>query len=230
MQEIFRRVYGKYIRDAVYAASDGIVTTFTIVAGVTGAELSPAVILILGFANVFADGISMAAGSYLGTKSESDHYKGERAREERIFNRSAEDAEHQVKEIFLQNGYTDKDAQALAPLLVKNKEFFLDFTIFYRKGFHETKTSDAINGAIVTLIAFMIAGTLPLLPYIVIADAGSSFLWATVFTGIAMFLVGSMRTLYSEKKWWKGGLEMFLVAGIAAATAYFIGAFLSNLI
>lgn len=59
-----------YIRDLVYAANDGIITTFAVVAGVQGAKLSPLVVLVLGFANLAADGLSMAVGNYLGVKSE----------------------------------------------------------------------------------------------------------------------------------------------------------------
>src|SRR3954469_18192661 len=59
-----------YIRDIVYAANDGIVTTFAVVAGVRGAALSAGVILVMGFANIAADGLSMAVGNYLGIKSE----------------------------------------------------------------------------------------------------------------------------------------------------------------
>ena len=59
-----------YIRDMIYAANDGIITTFAVVAGVQGAKLSPLVVLALGFANLAADGVSMAAGNYLGIKSE----------------------------------------------------------------------------------------------------------------------------------------------------------------
>jgi VIT1/CCC1 family predicted Fe2+/Mn2+ transporter len=59
-----------YIRDIVLSANDGIVTTFAVVAGSLGASLSPSIVVILGMANLFADGISMSTGAYLGVKSE----------------------------------------------------------------------------------------------------------------------------------------------------------------
>ena len=62
----------KYLPEFVYGAIDGIVTTFAIVAGAFGASLSSTVILILGFANLFADGFSMAMSNYLSTKSEKE--------------------------------------------------------------------------------------------------------------------------------------------------------------
>lgn len=63
---------GSYLRDAVFAASDGLVTTFAVVAGAQGANLGPVVVVIMGFANLFADGISMSSGTYIGTKSETE--------------------------------------------------------------------------------------------------------------------------------------------------------------
>jgi hypothetical protein len=63
------RAYGKHIKDFIYGGLDGLITTFSVVAGVAGAQLSPSVVLILGFANLLADGVSMAVGNYLGKKS-----------------------------------------------------------------------------------------------------------------------------------------------------------------
>ena len=62
----------KYLPDFVYGGIDGSVTTFAIVAGVTGASLSPTIVLILGFANLFADGFSMAVSNYLSSKSKKE--------------------------------------------------------------------------------------------------------------------------------------------------------------
>ena len=70
------------IEDFVYGATDGAVTTFAVVAGVVGAALSPSIILILGFANLFADGFSMAIGNYLVSKSQNEYMEKERRREE----------------------------------------------------------------------------------------------------------------------------------------------------
>jgi hypothetical protein len=71
----------QYIGDMVYGGLDGIVTTFAVVSGVAGAELGSGIVLILGLANLFADGLSMATGAYLSSKSEREYYERERERE-----------------------------------------------------------------------------------------------------------------------------------------------------
>jgi len=63
------KIIDKYLPEFVYGSIDGTVTTFAIIAGVAGANLSPAIVLILGFSNVFADGFSMASSNYLSEKS-----------------------------------------------------------------------------------------------------------------------------------------------------------------
>jgi VIT1/CCC1 family predicted Fe2+/Mn2+ transporter len=73
---------GEYIRDVVFSANDGLVTTFAVVAGVAGASLAPSVVVILGLANMFADGLAMALGNYLGTKSRADFERANRKLEE----------------------------------------------------------------------------------------------------------------------------------------------------
>jgi VIT1/CCC1 family predicted Fe2+/Mn2+ transporter len=69
------------IEDFVYGATDGAVTTFAVVAGVVGASLSPSIVIILGFANLFADGFAMAAGNYLSTRSKLEYEERERKRQ-----------------------------------------------------------------------------------------------------------------------------------------------------
>lgn len=67
-----RAKFEQYLAQFVYGAIDGSVTTFAVVAGAAGAQLSSTVIIILGFANLIADGFSMGASAYLSAKSERD--------------------------------------------------------------------------------------------------------------------------------------------------------------
>lgn len=73
-----RDAVGRYVSDIVFGSNDGLVTTFAIVAGAAGANLSPFVVLALGFANLIGDGISMGLGEYLGRKSENEYFRGKR--------------------------------------------------------------------------------------------------------------------------------------------------------
>jgi VIT1/CCC1 family predicted Fe2+/Mn2+ transporter len=165
--------WAHHIGDLVFGANDGIVTTFAVVSGVSGAELSPKVAIILGFANLLADGFAMAAGSYLGTRSEQ---------------------EYQV----LVNGGTD-----------------------------EGRIHAVGHGAAIFL-AFLAAGSVPLLPLLFVPPA-ESFPLSCAATAVVLFVVGSLRTLVTRARWWVSGLEMLLIGSVAAAASYVVGHFLGKL-
>ena len=96
------------IEDFVYGATDGAVTTFAIVAGVVGASLSPSVVLILGFANLFADGFAMAIGNYLSTKSRIESIQRERKREEWEIENNPAQKIQEIKDIYSEKGFKDE--------------------------------------------------------------------------------------------------------------------------
>lgn len=231
MREKIIRLGAPFLKDSVYAANDGIVTTFAVVAGVVGASLDPFIILILGFANLVADGFSMATGNYLGTKSESDHYNHERAKREHVYANLIEESKQEVRDILQSKGYDQNDIEAFTDLIVKNKSFCLDFVLSEKINGASSSTGSAISGAIVTFVAFMIAGFVPLLPFIFLKDIDvqNVFFITSLFTAGALFFIGAARTFFYDKSWWMGGLEMFLAGGTAAALSYIIGAALRSL-
>lgn len=214
---------GEYLKDAVYAANDGIITTFAVVAGVVGASLDPLVILVLGFANLFADGISMASGNYLGTKSEKDLYSKERARNKRLLAEDKSTYKQRIVNFLSKKGYQEKELNVLAELITHNDKFALDFIMHEEVGLVEQEAARPAKGAFVTLLFFMIAGLVPLLPYLFFSGTGNTFLYASLFTAFALFGVGAMRSVFSARSWLYSGLEMLSVGGLAAIVAYLVG-------
>jgi len=159
-----------YIKDLVYGANDGIITTFAVVAGVVGAGLSSVTILAVGLASLFADGFSMAVSNYLGTKSE-----------------------HEA----MSRGGTHESVERHFPR----------------------------RSGLVTFVAFVIAGSVPLWPYILNLGSFMASIWAT---GIALFLIGAWRSRVTGKGVLYSGLEMLILGGCAAIIAYVVGALIST--
>ncbi len=226
----FYKKIGEFLKDAVYAANDGVITTFAVVAGVVGASLDPIVILVLGFANLFADGISMASGNYLGTKSEKDLYAKERERNRRLLREDKEKYKERISAFLQSKGYTDSGLTGLADLITHNEKFALDFMMHEEIGLVEQEEARPLKGALVTLASFMLAGLVPLVPYIFFTASANAFLYASIFTAIALFGIGAARSVFTEKSWFSSGLEMFLVGGLAAVVAYAIGFGVSRII
>lgn len=223
--------YAQFLEDAVYAANDGIITTFAVVAGVTGAALQPFVILILGLANLLADGFSMASGNFLGAQSASQVYRAERKREEweMLHKRHAERQE--IEDILGSKGYSGEKLQKMTGLIMENENFAVDFMMVWELGLEEPSEGHALRGAVVTFFSFVGAGAIPLIPYVFSSLFGtSSFFFAVLLTALALFAVGAARVYFTERNVLFSGLEMLAVGGIAASIAYGVGAFLRGVV
>jgi len=160
-----------YIRDLVYGANDGIITTFAVVSGVTGGSLSHTAVLVIGAANLAADGMSMGVGNLLAIRAH------ERARE----------ADNLPEE----EAYPWKHGLA-------------------------------------TLLAFVGAGAIPLLPFLVPMASSHRPLWSTVVTFATLFLLGAVRAAITSERWWRTGLETLALGAIVALAAYGAGAVVAS--
>src|SRR3989344_8026371 len=125
----YHNISGKYIKSFVYGGLDGIITTFAVVAGAAGASLGSGIVLILGFANLFADGISMAVGDYLSTKSEVEYGKAEKIIEESHVKKSKKHELTSLIKIYMKKGFSKKDSIKLAGILCKNKDVCVDILL-----------------------------------------------------------------------------------------------------
>ncbi|OHD57092.1 MAG: hypothetical protein A2Y33_09205 [Spirochaetes bacterium GWF1_51_8] len=224
---------GRYIGSAVYGASDGIVTTFAVVAGVAGASLSPGVVLILGFANLFADGFSMAVGDYLSSKSEKDYFKSERDREAWEVEVTPEGETAEIREIYRRKGLEGEQLDKMVEIVTANKELWIETMMHEELGMMEDGETSPIKSSIVTFLSFVIAGFMPLAAYVfasyIPVFRQNLFLSASVITGATLFAVGALRQRITAVKWYLGGLEMLLVGGLSAAVAYFVGFLLKTI-
>ena len=155
-----------YIRDLVYGANDGIITTFAVVSGVAGGQLSQLAVLVIGVANLAADGVSMGAGNFLAIRAD------ERARQ--------------------------------------------------AEGLPELERHPWKHG-LATLLAFVVAGAIPLLPYALRIGAPDRLIASTAATFVTLFLLGALRALITRDRWWTTGIETLLLGAIVAGAAYSAG-------
>ena len=181
--EVFRYMHRKkhgqfdeYLDEAVYGANDGIITTFAVVSGAAGATLGGDTIIILGLANLIADGFSMGASSYLSIKTKEE-----------------------VREA---NGLRKRSALKLK----------------------------AMSRSLVTFGAFVVAGSVPLLPFFNGFAEGREFAVSAVSAAVTFFLVGGARTIVTKRGFIPSGLEMLVVGGVASVLAYSVGFLVEALI
>ena len=223
---------GAYIGEAVYGALDGIVTTFAVVAGVAGAKLSAGVVLILGFANLVGDGLSMGVGSYLSTKSRLEYEQSEREREFWEVENYPEGEIHEIREIYRKKGFEGDDLERAVGVITSNKEIWVETMMNEELGIIKEDSHPFFSG-LSTFIAFVIAGFIPLLFFVLALALPSlsqySFQMSVILTAITLFGVGSLKVMVTRTSWWRSGLEMLIVGGATALGAYIVGYLLQGL-
>lgn len=228
-------IQGEWLRAAVYGANDGIVTTFAVVAGAVGAGLDNRVIMILGVANMVADGLSMALGDFLGTISENRYRRRQLEMEKYEYEQVPKLEQAEIRQMYADLGYNETDADNLVKILAKNPRHMIE--LGFRQEMGELPQQGGLwKTGLVTFVAFVIAGTLPLIPYIGSYAFGISMapdfrLQVSVgATALALFLVGSLRTLLTNESWLKNGLQVLAIGSIAASAAYILGVLIERVI
>ena len=223
---------GKYHADAVYGALDGMVTTFAVVSGVVGANLDISIILILGFANLLADGFSMAAGSYLSVKSEQDYHRQEYNRERWEVENYPQGETEEIRQIYEKKGFKGEDLDRAVKIITSDKSRWINTMMMEELGIIQEYKSP-ITVAMVTFSGFVICGILPLITFVLLYFnpniAINPFLLSCLITGASIFIVGALRSIVIAKKWYQAGIEMLIVGGLASGVAYYIGYFLKGL-
>jgi vacuolar iron transporter family protein len=216
-----------YLRDWVYGGIDGAVTTFAVVAGVVGAELSSSIVLILGLANVVADGFSMAASNYSGTKTEVEEKAQLRAVEERHIEAVPDGEREEIRQIFRGKGFHGADLERAVDVITSDTKRWVDTMLSEEYGLPKSVRSP-LKAAASTFAAFMLCGAVPLLPFLVKAPA--SFELSIVITGLVFFLIGSGKSRWSPVSWWRSGCETLAIGMGAAALAFAVGHALKALV
>lgn len=216
-----------YLPDAVYGAIDGTVTTFAVVSGAIGADLSARVVLILGAANLLADGFSMAAGNYTASKAAAEQASRLRAQEERHIALDTKGETDEVREIFRNKGYADEALETLTRLVVSRRDAWIDLMLSEEYGIAASSRSPA-SAAGITFLAFATSGLVPLAPFAL--GMTNAPVIAITLTVVVFVLIGSLKSRWSDRSWWASGLETLGIGLLAAAVAYMVGALLARLI
>ena len=223
-----RRENGRYLADLVYGANDGIITTFAVVSGAAGATLAPHIVVILGITNLIADGFSMGASSFLSLRSRRSFEAAQRAIEEREVREEPGEERHEVASIVRSWGLADREAEIVVTAITKDEKGWVDFMMREELGIHLIGDGPPLRHGFTTGIAFVGAGILPLVPYLFGVAPEDRFFVSIVATAGALFVVGSLRSLVTAAPWYRSGLEMLVVGGLAAAVAYGLGAVLAG--
>ncbi|MBI1182629.1 hypothetical protein GC194_00045 [bacterium] len=221
-----------YIGEFVYGGIDGSVTTFAVVAGATGGGLDSSVVIILGFANLFADGFSMSVGSYLSTKSEKANYEKHKAIEYWEIEHLREREIEEVREIYENYGFEGKLLEDIVAHIIADKDRWVEVMMKEELEMQEENKTPLGMGA-ATFAAFLIMGFVPLIAYVydyLIAPVTQLFALSTGMTALAFAGIGYMKSHVTGTSRFRGVVETLLLGGAAAVLSYFVGDWLEKLL
>lgn len=224
---------GRYLGDFIYGAIDGVVTTFAIVAGVAGADMAVTVVAVLGIANLVADGLSMAASNYLGTRADAELQTRIRRSESAQIDAFPAGEREEVRQIYRRKGLDGEVLDGVVEAITADRERWIDTMIVEEFGLSKETRSPLLAGG-ATFGAFLVVGAVPLLPFVVGPAIGLAperpFLWSLVMTSAAFVLVGAAKAAVVQTSWWRSSAETLAIGGGAAMAAYLLGDVLGRLL
>jgi vacuolar iron transporter family protein len=214
----FKTDSNNYLRDWIYGGIDGAVTTFAVVAGVVGAKLAAIVVLVLGLANLVADGFAMGAGNYIGTKAERDDYQRLLAVERKHIGLVPEGEREEIRQIFAAKGFAGGDLERIVAVITSDEATWAKTMAVEEYGVSPTPKSPLLAG-LNTFCAFLLCGLVPLVTYLL----AGGFLVCVVATGCTFIAIGAIKSRWSLSNWWRSAVETFLIGMSAAALAFAVG-------
>jgi vacuolar iron transporter family protein len=217
-----------YLGDAVLGGIDGGVTTFAVVAGAAGAGFPGIVVIVLGLANLVADGFSMAASNYLSAKSQREELEQARLTEILHIEQIPHGEREEIRQIFRKKGFAGEALEKIVEVITGNRELWVNTMLTEELGL-QLETRRPWKAALATFGAFLFIGFIPLIPFVLTGlDFPRGFLFSSVMTAMAFSLVGALKGFYLERSLWRSAVETLLIGGGAALMAYAMGSWLRH--
>jgi VIT1/CCC1 family predicted Fe2+/Mn2+ transporter len=185
------------------------------------------VVLILGAANLVADGFSMAASNYSGTKTEHEELARLRAVEERHIEVVPDGEREEIRQIFRAKGFEGDQLEQAVAVITGDRERWVNTMLAEEYGLPKVVRSP-LKAAASTFAAFVLCGAIPLLPFLF--QTAGRFEVSVVVTALVFFLIGSTKSHWSPVSWWRSGAETMAIGLGAAALAYVVGALLRSVV
>ena len=222
---------GGGVRDMIFGANDGLVSTLAFVAGVFGAITDPYIVLLSGIAELFAGAISMAAGSYQSSKSELEVLERESQRKKVKKGRTPEEEREELIKFYQAEGFKRGEAEAIVDRVAGEKELSTQAGTLEELGLAPEELGNPVKAGVLCGVSFGLAALVPILPFAFQALSCTDALIASIVATVAtLFGVGAMKTIFSRKSWVRSGLEMMVIGAFAAAITYMIGTLFSLIV
>jgi predicted membrane protein (TIGR00267 family) len=221
---------GGGVRDMIFGANDGLVSTLAFVAGVVGAVTDPSFVLLSGIAELFAGTISMAVGSYQSSKSELEVLERESQRKRTKKGRTPEEERQELMKFYQEEGFKREEAEAIVDRIAKEKELPTQLGTLEDLGLAPKELGNPVKAGVLCGVSFGLAALVPILPFALPLNSWEALIASVIGTVATLFGVGAMKTIFSRRNWVRSGFEMMGIGISAAAITYMIGTLFSMII
>jgi VIT1/CCC1 family predicted Fe2+/Mn2+ transporter len=212
-----------YLPDGVLGGIDGCVTTFAVVSGAVGAGFSGTVALVLGFANLVADGFSMAVSNFQSKKAQEESLEQARRSEENHIAEVPEGEREEIRQIFGQKGFSGDTLERIVETITSNRTLWIETMLSEELGLQKTALNP-MRSAVVTFLAFVAVGAVPLLPFFFISlSINMKFVISVVLASAMFYSIGMVKGLVLDRPAVISGISTLLTGAAAAGLAFIIG-------
>ncbi len=210
------------LRDAVFGVQDGLVSTLGALTGIAEGTESRVTVIISGIVIITVESLSMAAGSYLSSKSQRQYLQRLLREEAETIARDPEGERREIWAMYRERGYRDEEIEMIANRLLSDKDLLLEDMAHKELGISAAQMEHPAGNALVMGIAYVVGGLVPVLPYLALSiDAAVPVSILGTFS--TLFLFGGLKGRLTRQRWWRSGLEMVAIAGLAAVAGYGVG-------
>jgi VIT1/CCC1 family predicted Fe2+/Mn2+ transporter len=214
---------GETVRDVVIGMADGLTVPFALAAGISGAIASTHIVVTAGLAEVAAGSIAMGLGGFLAAKGDAEHYESELKREEKEIREVPERETQEIVDLFKDYGVSASEAAPVVTALSREPKAWRDFMMRFELGLEAPDPKRALRSALTIAGSYVVGGMIPLLPYMLAANAHQALMVSIVVTLLALaifgFVKGHFTGVSKVKSAWQTALVGSLAAGVAFAIA-----------
>lgn len=210
------------LRDAVFGTQDGLISTMGALVGIAVGTQSAKAVVIAGLAIVGVESLSMAAGSYLSSKSQKQYLDHLIAEEKEAIEKDPEGEKREIWQMYRARGYREEEIAILQRRLLSDKKLLLEDMAHKELGISLERLEEPLGNALVMGTAYIIGGLVPVIPYFVFS-VHTAIAFSILVTFLALFAFGGLKGRVVHQSWWRSGIEMLVIAGLASAAGYGIG-------
>ena len=223
----------QYWRDIILGVNDGLVSTFLLVAGVTGGGLTSIDVLLTAVSGAIAGAVSMFAGEFLATRSQNEVLSGEIALEKQHIQTHRAEEISEVSSLLNLIGIADQEEELKEELMAfygTHPDSLLQLMVALEFGVIEEEQRSAVWAGITSCSCFIVGSLPSVLPFVFHVSPKVGLIYAAALTGTALIIVGMIKTWATRGSFWRASMENLVISGCGGGIAYGVGLLFDSLL